>query len=63
MDVQLIQLQSLIEVLTANNIVYYKDQDVELRFGPPTAETSIPPPKNKKQRQQDDEDLLFWSAG
>ncbi len=63
MDVQLMQLQSLIKVLQAANVVYYKDIDVELRFGPEPTQTSIPPPKDRKQIQQEAEDMLFWSAG
>ena len=63
MDVQLMQLQSLIKVLQAANVVYYKDIDVELRFGPEPQKTSIPPPKNTKELQADAEELLLWSAG
>ncbi len=63
MDVQLTKLQGLIDLLKANNINYYKDQDVELRFGSAPSQTSVPPPKNDKQSQQDEEDILLWSAG
>ena len=63
MDVQLTKLQGLIDLLKANNVSYYKDQDVELRFGPAPTQTSLPPPKNLKQQQQDEEDILLWSAG
>ena len=63
MDVQLMQLQSLIKVLQAANVVYYKDIDVELRFGPEPQKTSLPPPKNQKELQADADELLMWSAG
>ena len=63
MELQLRRLQSLIDLLKANNVGYYCDDTVELRFGPVPTQTSIPPPKNRKQQQEEAEDLLLWSAG